>query len=201
MTSPADFPVYTVHPDRELYRVHHAKRGPLFFAAAKQPGQGGRFDLPADSGWGTCYLSTSRIGACVETFGRFQALTDGLVAVRRLTVVAPVINLRLADFTFRRVLGDFGITGDVSAGSEYEEPQRWALQLWEAGFDGIYYAARHDPQFVERSVALFARQGDRTEEERKRFECTTATIPDDLVAELAQDFGTRVLPAAELPDG
>jgi hypothetical protein len=107
-----------------------------------------------------------------------------MITARYLTVIAPIVELRLADMTGRSVLGQFGIAGDVSAGADYAPPQEWAHRLWEAGFDGIYYAARHDPQFTERSVALFGAPGDQTANERKRFDVASAPIPDDVLAEL-----------------
>jgi hypothetical protein len=195
------FPLYTVHPDRELYRIHRATHGPLYFSAAAGPDEGGRFGLPAQSGWGTCYFSASVMGACVETFGRFRVVPAELVDARRLTVAVPVVSLRLADLTDRRVLGRFGIAGEVSTGSDYVAARRWSYLLGDAGFDGIYYAARHDPQFTERSVAVFGQRGDRTADERKRFECTTAPLPSDALIDLADHFGITVLPSTDLFPG
>lgn len=199
MSSLDDVRVYLIHPDRELYRVHRVEHGPLYFSAAA-PGRGGRFDLPAETGWGTCYLSTSPIGACIETFGRFRTVAEELVRARRLTVVAPTVQLRLADLTDRRVLGSYGIAGDLSTGPDYSPSQQWALRLWNTGFDGVYYAARHDPQFTERSVALFGRAGDGDDAEGKHLEYTTFVITDDLLRDMTDGFGIMIVRYQNLHD-
>jgi hypothetical protein len=123
-----------------------------------------------------------------------------MITARVLTVIAPTVELRLADMTDRSVLGRFGIAGDVSAGADYAPTQEWSLRLWDAGFDGIYYAARHDPQFTERSVALFGAPGDQTASERKRFDVASAAISDDVLAELLTYYGIVLVPAAGLTD-
>lgn len=117
---------------------------------------------------------------------------------RCLTVVAPSVQLRLADLTDRRVLGFYGIAGDLSTGPDYSPSQQWALRLWDNGFDGVYYAARHDPQFTERSVALFGRTSDRKDAEGKSFEYATSMIPDDLLRDLADEFGIISVPYSNL---
>ena len=195
MTSLGGFPAYEVHPDRELYRIHRSAHGPLFFATTSAPGAGGRFDLPATTGRGTCYLSTSPLGAAVEVLGRFAVIAETMVRERSLTTMSPTIPLRLADLTQRRVLGEYGIAGDVSAGRDHRPSQQWAHRLAEAGFDGIYYAARHDPQFTERSVALFGTAGDQsTGEDAKRFEVSEAPIDDELLSRLVDEFSITVVP-------
>lgn len=195
-----EFPARVVHPDRELYRVHRAVHDPFHFSAAAERGAGGRFDLPADSGSGSCYLAVSALGALVETFGRFRVVTVSMVAERRLATAVPTTSLRLADLTERSTLGEYGITGDISAGIDYRVSQRWAVRFWDAGFDGIYYTARHDPQFRERSVALFGSPDDLIDGRHKRFEVTTTPIPAEVVQELTKEFGIPVLPPTPLDD-
>ncbi len=67
-----------------------------------------------------------------------------------------------------------------------------------AGFDGIYYAARHDPSFVERSIALFGPAG--STEGGKPFDIINGTIPDDLIDQVAAEFRLHLLPAVPLHD-
>ena len=136
----------------------------------------------------------------METFGRFRVITTVMVAERQLTATAPTAPLRLADLTDRTALGDYGVTGDVSTGTDYVPAQEWALRFWESGFDGIYYAARHDPEFTERSIALFGSSSDMREDEHKSFESTTRAIPQDALDELAREFGVLVVPMARLRD-
>lgn len=37
--------------------------------------------------------------------------------------------------------------------------QEWALRLFQAGFGGIWYTARHDPRGDLHSIALFGKPG------------------------------------------
>ena len=117
---------------------------------------------------------------------------------RALTTVTAATPLVLADLTNRNVLGLYGIAGDVSTGTDYASSQRWAHRLWEAGFDGVYYATRHDPQLTERSVAVFGNQGDEAADEQARLSCTTTPLPDDLLHELMRLYRIVVMPAADL---
>lgn len=184
------FPALSFQPDRVLYKIHKAIHDARFFCDTGE----GRFDLRPDTGAGTCYLALSPLGAFVETLGRFRLLTQEMIderAVSELTLTRP---LRLADVTERRVLGQFGITGDLSVGEDYTDAQEWAGLFYEAGFDGIYYAARHDPQFTERSVAVFGNE----ETGGKLFDVDTGPIPEWLVEEAYRQFGFTVWPSAPL---
>lgn len=195
----ADFPTHVIHPDRELYRIHRRQHGPLHFATIDVQGDGGRFDLPATSGQGTCYLATSPTGAFLETLGRFRVITGETIADRLLTTLVPTVPLTLADLTDRRVLGRYGIAGDVSTGTDYLVSQQWAEELWRRGFDGVHYAARHDPQFTERSVAVFGRVGAPDGNDDKGFTWSSVPIPDSLIDEVTSIFGVVVTPPTPDP--
>jgi hypothetical protein len=186
------FPSYILHPDRMFYRIHRAHNDPLYFARSGA----GRFDLiHGDDEPGTCYCALSGIGAFLETFGRVRFVSSRMVEQRSLSTLSLTRPLTLANMTDPRVIGLYGIEGDVSAGADYTEPQRWAVRLFEAGFDGIFYAARHDPSFTERSVAVF---GDR-ELGEKLFEITTEPVSTELIEEACAAHGFTVLPATPLP--
>lgn len=180
-----EFPSATVHPERVLYRVHKTVNDPLYFSSSGD----GRFDLTAVAGEGTCYLSPSPTGAYLETLGRIRTLSDADIEERSLSEVVPTVPLHLADLTDRQVLGHYGVTGDISAGTDYGPSQALADELYRAGFDGTYYTARHDPAFLERSVAVFG-----TASAAKLFTLSTGPVPVDLVNEAARDFGLIVLP-------
>lgn len=197
----ADFPVHRIHPDRELYRIHRHVHGPLWFASTASLGEGGRFELPDSSSFGTCYLATSPVGAYLEKFGRIRTLTEELLLAHRLSVLAPTVSLDLADLTDRTALGDFRITAEISTGTDYVPSQEFAMRLWESGFDGIYYAARHDPSLTERSVALFGPAGDQTVEYGKHFDLSTSLVPRGLVEQVATAYHLRVLPTTRVFDG
>lgn len=194
------FPTHRIHPDRELYRIHKASRSPLWFATTDVPGQGGRFDLSSDGPAGTCYLATSAVGAFLEKFARFGAVTREIIDNHRLTYLAAVTPLELADLTDRTVLGDFGVTGDVSTGTDYGPSQALASRLWNVGLDGIFYAARHDPSFSERSVAVFGMAGETADEATKRFDTVTVPIPQEVIDAVQDDFHLYVMPSTPLAD-
>lgn len=187
MTAPdwSTFPHIGLTADRVHYRVHRAINDPINFANSGD----GRFDLIGLGDRGTCYMAASALGAYVETFGRLSAITDDDIAERSLTELVLLRPLILANLTSRAVLGDYGIAGDVSAGTNYGLSQEVAARLHEANFDGIYYTARHDPAFLERSIAVF---GD--ESEAKLFAQNTEPIPDRLIADAEHQFNLIVLP-------
>ena len=186
------FPRHTLHPDRVLYRIHRAHNDPLYFARSGA----GRFDLVSDDNEpGTCYCALSAVGAFLETFRRNRVIPTRMIDQRALSTLSLTRSMRLADMTDSRVIGLYGIEGDVSAGADYTEPQKWAVRLFEAGFDGIFYATRHDPSFTERSVAIF---GD-SELGEKLFEVMTAPIQIEVVEEACEAHGFTVLPATPLP--
>jgi hypothetical protein len=178
-------PFVQYDPDRVLFRIHQTRHDPIHFASDKQ----GRFNLRDLRGTGTCYMSPSRLGAYVEAFGRLGTLRDSYIEERSLSELTLSRPVRLADITDRQVLGRYGLAGDISAGTDYEPSQRLASQLYDLGFDGVYYAARHDPAFIERSVAIFGSAAD-----EKLFITSTNPIPDSLILEGTRQFGLLVLP-------
>jgi hypothetical protein len=182
----ADFPSHTLHPERVLYRIHRATNAPIHFATDGL----GRFFLMDVPGAGACYVSPSPIGACIETFGRRGTISVDDLAERSLSEPALSRSVRLADLTDRQVLGRYGIAGDISTGTDYQPSQRLASGLYALGFDGIYYTARHEPAFLERSVAIFGGPDD-----EKLFIVAANPIPQELAMEGARDFGLSVLPA------
>jgi RES domain len=179
----ANFPAITFHPERILFRVHRTINDPIHFASDPY----GRFNLLDTPGRGTCYMAPSPLGAYVETLGRIGAPTGEDIEERSLSELALTRPLVLADLTDRQVLGRYGITGDISTGNDNRPSQGLAAALYELGRDGVYYAARHDPAFRERSVAVFGGPDD-----DKLFIVNTYAIPDELVAEGARQFGLRV---------
>jgi RES domain-containing protein len=109
---------------------------------------------------------------------------------RSLTELTLARSLKLADLTERSVVGRYGVAGDISTGTDYGPSRKLAGRLYELGFDGIYYTARHDPAFLERGVAVFGGSGD-----QKLFATSTTAIPEALVDQAAREFGLLVLPS------
>lgn len=62
----------------------------------------------------------------------------------RLLTATLADDVRLADLTAPAAYG-FGVTGELSATSDYALPHAWAERLRAGGFDGIRYHVRHDP--------------------------------------------------------
>ena len=179
------FPALVVHPDRVLFRVHRHSNDPVHFSASGH----GRFDLVGVPSVGTCYLAPSPLGAYLETLGRLGTISWDDIEERRLSELTLARPLRLADLTARSILGRYGLAGDISSGTDYRPSQTLAGTLYELGFDGIYYTARHDPAFLERSVAVFGAAGG-----HKLFTASTAPIPALLVDQAAREFDLLVLP-------
>lgn len=150
------FPERVLKANLPLSRIHRSVNGTMYFATDAD----GRWNPgDADSPWGTCYLSTQPLGAALEVFGRFAIIKQAEFDLRVLATVYLSSDVRLADVTAPRALG-FGLTAEASAGddhSTYPITQAWAARLRDAGFAGIYYAARHDPALSSRSVALFGK--------------------------------------------
>lgn len=189
-TDLGSFPVHTVHQDRVLYRIHRATNDPIVFSQSGQH----RFDLTDEAEIGTCYCALSELGAFVETFRRIRHIPQHVVDERALSSLSLSRPLKLADLTDRSIIGSFGIAGDVSTGTDYAASQQLGARLYEAGFDGVFYAARHDPSFTERSVAVFGND----ESGEKLLEVITEPISSDLVEEACSEFGFSVLPATPL---
>ncbi len=180
-----DFPAHTVHPDRVLFRIHRWAHDPVHFASDHT----GRFNLTTVAGSGTCYLSPSAMGAYVEVFGRLGTIRTEDVVDRALSELTLSRPLRLADVTDRQILGRYHLSGEISAGLDYDLTQRFASEAYTAGFEGVYYTARHDPAFQERNIAVFGGP-----EADKLFTATSDDIPPSLVHEGERGFGLLVMP-------
>lgn len=192
-----DFPPRRWSQDQPLYRIYTDDgRHPAFFAT----GQAGRFNPPPgfEVSYGVCYLAASPVGAFLETFGRFSLLTREVLAQRVMARAYLADAGRLADFTDPAVIGRYRLSGEISAGAHdttYQVASAWSCRLWQAGFDGIYYSARHDPSGAQRSVALFGKPG----EDPTRFAALRSEgIPAEVVSEAQAQYGFTILPAAPL---
>ncbi len=143
-------------PDTPLWRIHRRDRSPIFYGTNLY-----RFDPPtAASPWGTCYTAPSQLAAYLEVFASLGRLTPALIAERQLAELFTVDTLRLADISDRRVIGMYGLDASYSMGRAYDTSQRLAVDLFDAGFDGIHYPARHDPSGALRSIAVFGPAGN-----------------------------------------
>ncbi len=184
----ADFPALVWRAQQPLSRIHRHTNCTVYFSADGS----GRFDPPAgETGWGTCYLSTHPRGAFAEVFGRFRAITTRMLDDRVLASVYLASDARLADLTDPAVLGRWGLTGAMSAGTDvvYPVTQAWAARLHDAGYGGVYYAASHDPQLHSRSVALSGKPADPDTDPADTLNVSTQALRGPLVDDLAAGFG------------
>lgn len=169
---------------KPLWRIHAADVAPWYFDA----GPDGRFNL-AESG--TCYLAEEPIGAFVEKFGRLLrpggVIPEPLIDAQRLSRLRRP-KAKVVDLTGPTVLGLIGLTAEIHSTSDYNLTQGWALDLQEAGYDGIRYKARHDPRGQLVSVALFG------SDKPPRSAAKTTVIPVDLIHEASATFAITVLP-------
>jgi hypothetical protein len=96
--------------------------------------------------------------------------------------------------TSDHLMGDWKLDRRISVGTDYEVCQRWALALNQAGFDGVYYEARHHRE--GRSVALFGDPGVRRD---KIAMVADEPISRDLREEAMAIFHLPIVPPGLLP--
>lgn len=153
------FPRFALRPQRTLWRVVRDGHGPFWFSSSMQ----GRFDLPAPEG--TCYLAGDDLTALLEVLGP-GLLAGGLVptsmlrgrCLRRLGVARA---LGLAHTRSRRAAR--WVTAEIASITPYAIPQLWARAFRRAGFEGVWYSARHVPSPRACAAALFGTAGEHTD--------------------------------------
>ncbi len=138
-----------------LFRVHRSAHEPVFYGNDGT----GRFDPMGLEDVGVCYLGLRDETAFLEVFGRQRPLTTEQVSQRRITELVLKRDVILADVTSARIVGQFGLTLEISASPDYEAPQHWSRAFLESGFDGVHYKARHSPGADHESIALFGKSG------------------------------------------
>lgn len=148
------FPRSIARAGTSLYRVHRVTNDPVYFGNDG----GNRFDL-VGSDIGTCYLGVRDETAFIEVFARTRPVVREELQKRRIAELTLTSDVRLADMTSNQAIGRFGVTLEMSAGGDYRRPQEWAAALYDAGFGGILYKARHVPGADLDSIALFDKVG------------------------------------------
>lgn len=184
------FPTRTVPASFPFKRIHHHTFIPEWFSADAEC----RFNPPAgsDAGFGTCYLAEHPLGAFIEKFGSCRPVTRSLVDQQLLATLQLVSEIEAADITDRTLVGHWGLTAESWAGGNYDVSQRWAERLHQAGFGGIWYAARHDPKGQYKCLAVLGKPGEHPD---AFVQVNDDPIPEDLIEDAAYTFGIEVLPA------
>ena len=185
----AEFPERILKSNTPLHRIHRDSRSAVFFGVSGDH----RFDPPPGHPrvFGVCYFGLVPLAAFVEVFGRVRPVQRPEVDGRRLSTARPTQPLRVADLTQREVLGRFGVNAAHSTGSDYRPAQLLSVQLHAAGFDGIAYRIRHDPQMLLEALALFG-EPEATSHARMRRD-NPSPIPGSLIND-GRQFGIEVLP-------
>lgn len=191
----AAFPTFDVTPDIELTRVHSEARHPAFF----NPSNAWRFGPPASrkDKFGVCYLGLVRpLSAYVEKYGRFGIITPSQRQTDALSTLHVSRALTVADLTNRKVVGGYGVTAAHSVGTDYHPSQRLASELFDAGFAGIRYRIRHDPEMRLEAIAMFGVPGEHPD----RFDVpkTENPIPDWLIND-GREFDINMAAPGILP--
>lgn len=154
----------------------------------------GRFDLPEP--YGTCYWSTTPVGAILEAvqdFGRGLLPDVVLQARRRVEVLIPRRTRPAAWLTTGRAR-PFGVTQALWASQDRPLTQRWAAALHRAGWLSLYHGLQHDPTGRLRGITLFDHEGEHPPyDDPANWPHTTNDLHDDpaLIAGLGR-YGIRV---------
>lgn len=181
----ARLPVAELKAGQNLYRIHRSSNGPWFFSGSG----GGRFDPPTPDR-GACYLSTSKLGAWVETFRSAMIIEEADVNSRSMVTVELDTAYRCADLTHRRALAA-GVTGAMSSGADYGPSHSLADDL-QGELDGVLWRVRHDLEQQLVGVALFGPEG---EQDASRWPpAESGPIDPDLIRQAEDEFGYRVTP-------
>lgn len=182
------FPTRTLEAGSALHRIHRAGVAAGHYDTTGRH----RFGSPPGSPrYGVCYVALEPIAAYIEVFGRIAVLRAAEIGSRRVSEAVSARDLRLADLSHRSVLGRFGVTAAHSTGTDYTLSQALSSRLHDAGYDGIAYRVRHDPQMELEAVAVFARQPPPLAWRDPR------AIPSALIGQGLR-FGIQVLPSLTL---
>lgn len=149
----------------QWFRVHQDGLSAWFFAsddpARRVLSSIGRFDLPLPHG--TCYLSDQPVTGLAEHVradGVTPAESQAAINKRCLSQM-PLdrwFGHKIADMTSPFMLDGLSCVVDVTAISR-AEARLWAVAAHRAGFGGILYRLREDPE-RRRGLALFAEAGE-----------------------------------------
>lgn len=181
----ARLPVAELEAGQNLYRIHRSHNNPWFFSGSGD----GRFDPPTPDR-GACYLSTSKLGAWVETFRTAMIIDEADVRTRSVATVKLDTAYRFADLTRRQALAA-GVTGAMSSGADYGPSHALAADL-QGELDGILWRLRHDLEQQLVGVALFGPEG---EQDPNRWTAAKSDpIDPDLIRQAEDEFGYRVMP-------
>ncbi|WP_141956411.1 RES family NAD+ phosphorylase [Actinoallomurus bryophytorum] len=164
----AAFPLTTLKPQMPLYRIY-PRRWPLsgISSAVSEPGIPGwfcgegdhRFDFPVGDA-GTCYLSTSELGAAIEVIGRSSGRFE--IKERRLATLNVRDPLVVLDLTSYRNPTSGGLINSIlcrqkliSGRPSYIVSQSFAHFVFGNNISGIKWLSWRDPEYRSENLAIF----------------------------------------------
>lgn len=182
----AGFPRVVLPAGSEIHRIHSAGRGAWYF----NDDDAWRFNLCDVPGRGTCYLAERPVAGLLETFKGITVVDEGDILVKAHFHVELDRDLRLANCCDKKAR-DFGVNAEIHSTLDYPTTQAWAAALDAAGFDGIRYLCRSDPEMHLVGYALFGPAGAPPPGDWPGgFD---VQISDEILAE-AEAYGLRVRP-------
>lgn len=196
----SDFPqVRFTAADGQYWRVHRAGLGAWYFASIESHVNTediGRFDLPDPMG--TCYVGAYDDAVTVEAvtlYNLSEQERQQALAGRNVSAMAldEFYDKPIADFTSPH-LESFGVPPMIEL-LDRADARPWAQAAYEAGFAGIRYRLRKDPDHRV-GLALFGPAGPRAKP-------PTQGDPQPFVvsqARLAQDLANRRFTGDPLAD-
>lgn len=144
-------------PPLQIYRIHRAEHGPLWFGPGPDKPPAYRFDAP-DGSYRVCYFGVTPEAGFAETFLRdppvrlisMQELAARVLATFRITRTLRLVPLH------GPALAQLGTTAEVASG-RYSLSRAWAdaINRHPSTPDGILYRCRHDDDSF--AIALFDR--------------------------------------------
>ena len=148
LTVPAE-----IEPKSTLFRITAYENGPYFFSNRDH-----RFDLPADSGHGTCYFSLSETGAFAEVLNKRPVLDAehifrlSLWEADAATSISPVLDVSDPE-TQTRLKWNHRLTTTMHR----DVTKSFAATVFDVGFMAIQFLLTETGH--EAGVALFGRSG------------------------------------------
>jgi RES domain len=177
----ANFPELVLPAGAEIHRIHAADLGAWYFNAEDT----WRFNPCSIAGLGACYLAERPVAGLLESFKGVSVVDEQDIAAKAHFTVTLKTEIRLADCCVPAA-GDFGVNGEIH---NHAMTQAWAAALAQAGFAGVRYLCRSDPEMSLIGYAFFDKAGEAS---RGRWPAGQDTSISEDILEEAEAHGLRV---------
>jgi hypothetical protein len=149
-----------------------------------------RFNPCSVPGVGACYLAERPVAALLECFKGVTVVAEEDLAAKAHFSADLTADVRLADCA-APAARLFGVNGEIHTTTDYELTQAWASALASAGFAGVSYLCRSDPEMRLTSYAFFDIAG---EAPAGRWPIGHDRPVDEEILREAENYGLRVRP-------